>query len=171
MATVWQNSMPSITLPDNVNNKQIIYLYPQADIRGLHEPEVNRSIPKNVSQPFSNISISNNLNAGFSSMKKGLSTLVTSLDSALKANPDDMSDTISIRSDASSDSEKFVMVPTDEKIAESSDDMFFVLDFCYECKGSVEIASEVVEEDSSVTSTSDHSLGSSCKRKDLVRFL
>lgn len=35
----------------------------------------------------------------------------------------------------------------------------------------VEEASEVVEETSTLTSTSDHSLTSSCRRKDLVSLL
>lgn len=172
MATVWQNSTLSITHPDNT---QKVTFNPQTDEVNSHSPpqesETNRSTAKNVQQPFSNINLSNNLNAGLSSVKKGFSTLVTSLDTALKASPDDMSDTISIRSDASSDSEKYVMVPADDRNVETIDDMFFVLEFFYENKGTVEIASEVLEDESSVTTTSDHSLASSCRRKDLVRIL
>lgn len=170
MATVWQNSTLSITHPDN--NTQKVTFNPQTDEVSAQETEMNRSaMKKDAQQPFSNMNLSNNLNAGLSSVKKGFSTLVTSLDSALKASPDDMSDTISIRSDASSDSEKYVMVPIDDRNVETIDDMFFVFEFCYENKGTVEIASEVLEDESSVTTTSEHSLASSCRRKDLVRFL
>lgn len=163
MATVWQTSTLSISHPDSTQK----ILYPQSEINAPRENE-NR---KNAPQTFSNINISNNLNAGLSSVKKGFSSLVTTFDNALKPSPDDMSDTISIRSDASSDSEKFVMVPTDDRIMETVDDMFFVLEFCYENKGTVEIASEVLEEESSITTTSDHSLASSCRRKDLVMIV
>lgn len=171
MATVWQNSTLSITHPDNT---QKVTFGPHTEEVNPHSPpqesEISRSTIRNVQQPFSNINISNNLNAGLSSMKKGFSTLVTSLDSALKASPDDMSDTISIRSDVSSDSEKYVMVPNDDRNGESIDNMFIVFEFCCENKGAVEIATEVLEEESSVTTTSEHSLASSCRRKDLVRF-
>lgn len=164
MATVWQTSTLSITHPDST---QKVTFSPQAEEVNSQENEIKKNVP----QPFSNINISNNLNAGFSSVKKGFSSLVTTFDNALKASPDDMSDTISIRSDASSDSEKFVMVPADDRIVETVDDMFFVLEFCYENKGTVEIASEVLEEESSITTTSDHSLASSCRRKDLVMIV
>lgn len=163
---VWQTSTLSITHTDNPNkiglseiqnvNPNVCYLTPQSDF-------------KNSTQPFSNMSISTNISAGFSSMKKGISNFVTSFDSAVKPSPDDMSDTMSIRSDASSDSERYVMVPLgDEKHNETVDHMFFVREFCYENKGTVEIASEVLEEESSITSVSDHSFTSSCRRKDLV---
>lgn len=141
------------------SNVRSVQLQPQADV----------SYQKNASQPFSTTIISNNLNAGFSSMKKGFSNLVTSFDTTRKANPDDMSDTISIRSDASSDSERYVFVPVgDERNGETVDDMFFVSEFCYESKAAVEIASEVMEEESTATSASEHSFTSSCRRKDLV---
>lgn len=165
MATVWQTS--TLSLP-HADNTQKVTFSPQTEEVYCQQPEIHRLTSKNVPQAFSNMNISNNLNAGFSSMKKGFSSLVTSIDSALKPSPDDMSDTISIRSDASSDSEKFVMVAADDRNVETIDDMFYVVEFCYENKGTVEIASEVVEEESSITTTSDHSLASSCRRKDLV---
>lgn len=162
MATVWQTSNLSITYPDNT---QKVTFSPQAEEVNSHSPPQESSNAKNTpQQPFS----IPNFNAGISSVKKGFSTFVTSLDSALKPSPDDMSDTISIRSDASSDSERFVMVSAEDNIVETNDKMFFVSEFCYEYKGTVEIASEVLEDDSSITTTSDHSLGSSCRRKDLV---
>lgn len=77
------------------------------------------------------------INTGFMSMKKGFSSLMTSIDTAFKAGGavvsggssilgDDMSDTISIRSDASSDSENFaVLTMTDsDKAADCMDVMF-----------------------------------------------
>ncbi|XP_031339303.1 UHRF1-binding protein 1-like isoform X3 [Photinus pyralis] len=123
---------------------------------------------KNVTPPFANINLPNNLNAGLSSMKKGFSNLMTSIDSALKPTSDDASDTLSIRSDASSDSENFVVVNMGmdgDRNAESLDAMFRVPGYVYE--RNVEMAKEVIEEENTTT-TSDHSLTSSCKRKDLV---
>lgn len=99
-------------------------------------------------------------------MKKGFTNLMSSLDSALKPSPDDASDTISIRSDASSDSEKFVLINCEADIP-GIDLMFIVYEFSYD-HGRVEEAAEVIEEESTVTSTSEHSVTSSCRRKDLV---
>lgn len=90
---------------------------------------------------------------------------MSSIDSALKQSPDDMSDTISVRSDVSSDSEQIVMINFEEDVR-GMDFMFHVNDM-HEFER-VEEASEVIEEASTVTSTSDHSLTSSCRRKDLV---
>ncbi|XP_066140854.1 bridge-like lipid transfer protein family member 3B isoform X1 [Euwallacea fornicatus] len=111
--------------------------------------------------------IPNNINVvpGLSSVKKGFSTLMSSIDSALKQSPDDISDTISVRSDASSDSEQIVMINFEEDVRG--------MDYMFHVNGMqeferVEEASEVLEEASTVTSTSDHSLTSSCQRKDLV---
>lgn len=92
---------------------------------------------------------------------------MSSIDSALKSSPDDMSDTLSIRSDASSDSENYIMVNADADLA-GSDLMFVVNEFSYENNAQLEVATEVIEEDNSLTTTSDHSLTSSGKRKDLV---
>lgn len=106
--------------------------------------------------------------AGLSTMKKGFSNFMSSIDSALKSSPDDMSDTLSIRSDASSDSENYIMVNADTDLA-GSDLMFIVNEFVYENNSQLEVATEVIEEENSVTTTSDHSLTSSGRRKDLVR--
>lgn len=66
-----------------------------------------------------------NIGSSLISMKKGFSSFMTSIDSALKTNmSDDMSDTISIQSDISSDSENFVMVLADDKTADCMDVMF-----------------------------------------------
>lgn len=65
------------------------------------------------------------LGSSLISMKKGFSNFMTSIDSALKNNPtDDMSDTISIKSDISSDSENFMMVMADDKTADCMEVMF-----------------------------------------------
>lgn len=101
-------------------------------------------------------------------MKKGFSSLMSSIDSALKQSPDDMSDSISVRSDVSSDSEQIVMINFEEDVR-GMDFMFHVNDM-HEFER-VEEASEVIEETSTVTSTSDHSLTSSCRRKDLVNMI
>jgi hypothetical protein len=131
---------------------------------------------------FPNISIPNNLNAGISSMKKGFSSLMTSIDSALKPSPDDASDTVSLRSDASSDSENYVVVnmggdsgAVDRMVFECMDAMFRVEnsgDGETPLPQQLEVASEVVpeEEDATATTTtsSERSVDSSCKRRDLV---
>lgn len=58
-------------------------------------------------------------------MKKGLSNFMTSIDTALKPNTlDDVSDTFSIQSDISSDSENYMMVLADDKTADCMDVMF-----------------------------------------------
>ncbi|XP_078033508.1 bridge-like lipid transfer protein family member 3B isoform X5 [Augochlora pura] len=107
--------------------------------------------------------IPNNFNIGLSSMKKGLSNLMTSFDSALKASPEDgSSDTVSIRSDISSDSENYVLVSLQDQ--EKLDTMFSV-DNTMRIT-TVEEASEVVEE--TPDTQSEKSLDSVCKRKDIV---
>lgn len=99
-------------------------------------------------------------------MKKGFSNLMTSLDSALKSSPDDVSDTVSTRSDASSDSDNTeIMKCNNFGETESLDSMFFVPNLK---RNPVEQASEVLEEENTVTTTSDHSHASSYKRKGVV---
>lgn len=105
-------------------------------------------------------------------MKKGLNNLFSSIDSALKSTGDDISDTMSWRSDASSDSENYVVV-SGELEPGGVETMFRV-------QGGtgteparstvVEMASEVVEEDNT-TSPSEHSLASTYKRRDLVSYI
>ncbi|XP_001601171.2 UHRF1-binding protein 1-like isoform X3 [Nasonia vitripennis] len=106
--------------------------------------------------------IPNNFNVNLSSMKKGFSNFMTSLDSALKPSPEDGSDTISMQSDVSSDSENYVVVSLEdqEKI-----DAVFNVDNSIRIT-TVEEASEVVEE--TPDTQSEKSLDSVCKRKDLV---
>lgn len=124
---------------------------------------------------------------GITSMKKGFSSLLTSIDTAFKQqspNADDFSDTLSIRSDGSSESGNYILVNMDQQHLQQGatsaeggpqqrpnplDHTFNVPDFRSEGKIAVEIATEVAEEASPVESTeSERSLTSSCKRKDLV---
>ncbi|XP_058804572.1 bridge-like lipid transfer protein family member 3B isoform X2 [Phymastichus coffea] len=106
--------------------------------------------------------IPNNFNVNLSSMKKGFSNFMTSLDSALKPSPEDGSDTVSMQSDVSSDSENYIVVSLEdqEKI-----DAAFNVDNSIRIT-TVEEASEVVEE--TPDTQSEKSLDSMCKRKDLV---
>lgn len=64
-------------------------------------------------------------------MKKGFSNFMTSIDTALKTNTgaDDASDTFSIQSDISSDSENYIMVLADDKTADCMDVMFRLVTF------------------------------------------
>jgi hypothetical protein len=132
---------------------------------------------------FPNINIPNNLNAGISSVKKGFSSLMTSIDSALKPSPDDASDTVSLRSDASSDSENYVVVNMGGDSGAVDKVMFECVDAMFRVDPNsgngetplpqqLEVASEVVPEEEDVTATtttsSERSVDSSCKRRDLV---
>lgn len=96
-------------------------------------------------------------------MRKGFTSLMSSIDSALKPSPDDMSDTMSIRSDASSDSEKFVVINCDLDIA-GAEIILVVAEFFER----IEEAAEVLEEENTMTTTSEHSVTSTSRRKDLV---
>lgn len=89
-------------------------------------------LQENSPKPFSNMP---NLNDGLKSMKKGFTSLMTSIDSALKPSPDDASDTISIRSDISSDSEKYVFVNLGADGDRYAEAMFRVPEFQSENKG------------------------------------
>jgi len=148
---------------------------------GSTKPAANGPTPATA---FPSINIPTNLNAGINTMKKGLTSLMTSIDSALKPSPDDASDTVSLRSDASSDSENYVVVNMSggdsnaaERMAlECVDAMFRVDPSSSRGETSLhqqlEVASEVMpeEEDATATTTtpSERSVDSSCKRRDLV---
>lgn len=68
---------------------------------------------------------SKDINSGLMQMKKGLTSWMTSIESAVKTNTsDDISDTISIQSDLSSDSENFIMVLEADKPGDHMDVMF-----------------------------------------------
>lgn len=107
--------------------------------------------------------IPNNFNVNLSSMKKGFSNLMTSIDSALKASPEDgSSDTVSMRSDVSSDSENYVLVSLQDQ---GKIDAVFGIDNSIRIT-TVEEATEVVEE--TPDTQSEKSMDSVCKRKDIV---
>ncbi|KAJ6647453.1 UHRF1-binding protein 1-like [Pseudolycoriella hygida] len=117
------------------------------------------------------------LGSSLISMKKGFSNFMTSIDSALKTNTsDDMSDTVSMQSDISSDSENFIHVlAADDKTADCMDVMFRLNPFTSDpnqMKASpVEVASEVCEEPqikTNMSSPSEPSEASSWRRRDLV---
>lgn len=169
-ATIWQHSNLSIEkerkIIPNGAGTPISEISSSYSLDFVQQNEL-KPIAKNIAQPFSN-----NFNAGLNTMKKGFSSLMTSIDSALKASPDDVSDAASIRSDASSDCDTFEIINVTTDDPNTADIMFRVPEFQNENKGIVEVASEVVEdhEESTMTTASDPSLSSSCKRKDLVSF-
>ena len=80
------------------------------------------------------------------------------------------------RSDASSDSENYVVVNMAEREGETADAIFCVGGTSSTGRGTitgntsgVEVASEVLEEEATITTPSEsHSIASSCKRRDLV---
>ncbi|XP_013192701.2 bridge-like lipid transfer protein family member 3B [Amyelois transitella] len=98
--------------------------------------------------------------AGFSSMRRGLTSLVTSLDGAL-AREDARSDAAST---ASSDSERYVLVGLAAESPDDADVAFREFEHGRASSG-VEVAAEVVERSSS---PSDHSVTSSCRRRDVI---
>ncbi|KAL3266104.1 hypothetical protein HHI36_010290 [Cryptolaemus montrouzieri] len=184
-ATVWQNSNLSITHADHHSTKKSIpngSSGAAVDMSSSHSMDfINHAPPikflSKEKQEFSQggksevKTIQNNINEGFTSMKKGFSNFMSSIDSALKPSGDDASDTLSLRSD-SSDSENYVMVNIGEEAA-SCDLMFTFKSNNYEYSDSgtaavIEMASEVIEEESTITTTSGHSMQDSCRRKDLV---
>ncbi|XP_032571755.1 UHRF1-binding protein 1-like isoform X1 [Drosophila sechellia] len=122
-------------------------------------------------------SLTKEINSGLLSMKKGFSSFMTSIDSAIKsgASNDDASDTFSIQSDISSDSDNFANVLGDDKTMDCMDVMFRLNPFTTDnMKASpVEMASEVYEEQPSsyktnMSSPSEPSEGSTWRRRDLV---
>ena len=111
-------------------------------------------------------------------MKKGFSSFMTSIDSAItsRAATDDMSDTFSIQSDISSDSENFAIVMGDDKTMDCIDVMFRLNPFTNDgnMKASpVEVASEVYEEPikTNLSSPSEPSEASTWRRRDLVSMV
>ncbi|KAH8374268.1 hypothetical protein KR200_000466, partial [Drosophila serrata] len=123
-------------------------------------------------------SLTKEINSGLMSMKKGFSSFMTSIDSAIKSGTpnDDASDTFSIQSDISSDSENYAAVMGDDKTMDCMDVMFRLNPFTNDnnMKASpVEVASEVYEEQPSsyktnMSSPSEPSEGSTWRRRDLV---
>ncbi|XP_055684549.1 bridge-like lipid transfer protein family member 3B isoform X2 [Lutzomyia longipalpis] len=121
----------------------------------------------------SDTSFTREINTGIMSIKKGFSTMMTSIDSALKVGTDDASDTFSIHSDLSSDSENYIMV---EGTADCMDVMFRLNPFATDSNlkaSPVEMASEVCEEQigaykTNISSPSEPSEASIWRRRDLV---
>ena len=120
--------------------------------------------------PVHQHSLQDNFNAGFSSMKKGFSSLMSSIESTVKSPEDASSDTISVRSDLSSDSDNFVILNHDgvDKGAPgvgSAMDSLFTVEAKMVSNASIEVASEVFEE---ATPSDVSDITCSFKRKDSV---
>uniref|UniRef100_W8B936 UHRF1-binding protein 1-like n=1 Tax=Ceratitis capitata TaxID=7213 RepID=W8B936_CERCA len=122
-------------------------------------------------------SITKEINSSLMSMKKGFSSFMTSIDSAIKSGTpnDDTSDTFSIQSDISSDSENFAIVMGDDKTMDCIDVMFRLNPFTNDTNlkaSPVEVASEVLEEPdynkTNLSSPSEPSEVSTWRRRDLV---
>ncbi|XP_037303509.1 UHRF1-binding protein 1-like isoform X1 [Manduca sexta] len=96
---------------------------------------------------------------GFSSMRRGFTSLVTSIDSALTRD-DTRSDAAST---ASSDSDRYVVVGLAAESPDDADMAFREFEHGRASSG-VEVAAEVLERSSS---PSDHSVTSSCRRRDV----
>uniref|UniRef100_A0A182K919 Chorein_N domain-containing protein n=1 Tax=Anopheles christyi TaxID=43041 RepID=A0A182K919_9DIPT len=144
-------------------------------IQGQHVPVQSQSKGRNSTTDT--LSFSKDLNSGLSSMKKGFSHLMTSIDSALKTNTsDDISDTLSVQSDLSSDSELQRVLEDPEKTTDCMDAMFKLYPFGQESTikmAPIEVASEVCEDPflSNMSSPSDPSESSSLKRRDIVSMV
>ncbi|XP_037087714.1 uncharacterized protein LOC119108240 [Pollicipes pollicipes] len=104
------------------------------------------------------------LGAGLSQVKRGLNSFLSSLDSALKS-PDDQSDTMSVMSDMSSDSDSYVLLNLELDKSESVDPLF-VVEGALKRVPSVEIASEVTED-----THSEVSLSSAMRKRDVISAL
>ncbi|GBP40896.1 UHRF1-binding protein 1-like [Eumeta japonica] len=98
---------------------------------------------------------------GFSSMRRGLTSLVTSIDSALTRD-DSRSDAAST---ASSDSDRYVVVGLAAESPDDADIAFREFEHGRMANSGVEVAAEVIERSSS---PSDHSVTSSCRRRDVI---
>uniref|UniRef100_A0A182QQN3 Uncharacterized protein n=1 Tax=Anopheles farauti TaxID=69004 RepID=A0A182QQN3_9DIPT len=137
----------------------------------------NSQQSKNRNSTTDSTSFSKEINSGLSSMKKGFSHFMTSIDSALKTNTsDDISDTLSVQSDLSSDSELQRVLEDTEKTTDCMDAMFKLYPFGQESTikmAPIEVASEVCEDPflTNMSSPSDPSESSSLKRRDIVSMV
>lgn len=129
------------------------------------------SDPSSINGPVMQLSLHDNLNAGFSTMRKGITSgftnLMSTIESAVKTSPEDMSDTLSVRSDLSSDSDNFIMVNME---SERTDSGLGGMDAAFRVENkpppsSIELASEVFEE---ATPSEVSDVTSSFRRKDTV---
>lgn len=131
---------------------------------------------KSKRNPNDGITISKEINSGLSQMRKGFTNFMTSIETVVKTNAsfDDGSDTISIHSDYSDDSELFtVLADTDKATTDCNDFMFKLNPFSTENNSKlapVEVASEVCEDPylTNASSPSEPSDASSLRRRDLV---
>lgn len=144
---------------------------------GTSSSSSSTSTLKNKSRTSADTSIiPKELNTGLSQMKKGFSHFMTSIDSALKTNTsfDDASDSISIQSDFSDDSEFFtVLADADKATTDCNDFMFKLNPFSSDPNNKlapVEVASEMCEDPflTNMSSPSEPSEASSLRRRDLV---
>ncbi|XP_029709447.2 bridge-like lipid transfer protein family member 3B isoform X1 [Aedes albopictus] len=142
------------------------------------QPQQQPAQSKSRSSGTDSASFSKEINSGLSSMKKGFSNFMTSIDSALKTNmSDDISDTLSVQSDLSSDSENYVILLGDsEKTADCMDVMFKLNPFNNDSNmkvAPIEVASEVCEDPylTNMSSPSEPSEASSLRRRDLVSMV
>ncbi|XP_062547438.1 bridge-like lipid transfer protein family member 3B isoform X2 [Armigeres subalbatus] len=142
------------------------------------QPLQQSSQPRSRSSGTDSTSFSKEINSGFSSVKKGFSNFMTSIDSALKTNmSDDVSDTLSVQSDLSSDSDNYAMLLGDsEKTADCMDVMFKLNPFNNDSNmkvAPIEVASEVCEDPylTNMSSPSEPSEASSLRRRDLVSMV
>jgi len=146
-------------IPENLGSQ---YTVSTSDEKKLMTESKHSKSDSVSNTPF----IPNNFNVNLSSMKKGFSNLITSIDSALKASPEDgSSDTVSMRSDVSSDSENYVLVNLQDQ---GKIDAVFGIDNTIRIT-TVEEATEVVEE--TPDTQSEKSMDSVCKRKDIVSIV
>ncbi|KAF0290662.1 UHRF1-binding protein 1 [Amphibalanus amphitrite] len=135
-------------------------------------PPRNRTVPMTLisqasvaagSSPVGQLS---DLGAGFSQVKKGFNSFLSSIDSALKS-PDDQSDTMSVMSDMSSDSDSYVLLNLEmDRAGSESVDPLFVVEGALKRVPSVEIASEVTED-----THSEVSLSSAMRKRDVISAL
>lgn len=170
-----------------VENKSNIKFNIPEDHEGQHAAQ-NQNLNSNSSSSSSNATLKNKkvtsdssiipkeLNSGLNQMRKGFTSFMTSIETAVKTNAsfDDGSDTISIQSDYSDDSELFtVLADTDKATTDCNDFMFKLNPFSSDANGKlapVEVASEVCEDPflTNMSSPSEPSDASSLKRRDLV---
>lgn len=135
--------------------------------KSSHSPHAD---PAGVNGPMMQLNLHGNLNAGFTSVRKGLTSgftnLMSTIESAVKTSPEDMSDTLSVRSDLSSDSDNFIMVNIETDRTDSGlggMEALFRVD--NRPATSVEVASEVFEEP---TPSEVSDVTSSFRRKDVI---
>ncbi|XP_025835027.1 UHRF1-binding protein 1-like isoform X3 [Agrilus planipennis] len=152
--------------PDYFNNSKSDIAEPQMDTGSYVNPITTPTTTRYQGSINSSTKISENFNAvvgplGFSSMKKSLKSMI---ESTMKPSMDDASETMSIKSDVSSDSDNLEVISVVGRELEIEDAMFYVDRF--EENKQIEVASEVEED--SLTTISERSYTSSYRRRDLV---